>query len=46
MDHPRPNDPNDDGNGIVGVRNAILIEVGFLALIVILLMLHHWHWLF
>jgi hypothetical protein len=42
MDHRWPNDPDDDGNGIVGVRNAILIEAGFLALIVILVVLRHW----
>jgi hypothetical protein len=33
---PWANDPDDDGNGILGVRYAILIELGVVALVVLL----------
>jgi hypothetical protein len=33
---PLANDPADDGNAFVGVRNALLIEVGLVALVLLL----------
>jgi hypothetical protein len=33
---PWANDPDDDGNALVGVGYAVLIELGFVALIVLL----------
>jgi hypothetical protein len=33
---PGANDPDDDGNGLVGVRYAVLIELAFVALVVLL----------
>jgi|RhiMetdeSRZDD1v2_1073273.scaffolds.fasta_scaffold237191_3 hypothetical protein len=37
-----PNDPDDDGNALAGVRNAVLIEGGFAALIAFLIALLEW----
>jgi hypothetical protein len=36
---PLANDPDDDGNALVGVKYALLIEVGLVALFLLL------HWL-
>ena len=35
-----PNDPTDDGNALAGVLHALLIEGGFVAVVVLL------NWLF
>ena len=36
MIEPLANDPDDDGNAIVGVRYAVLIEIVIIALVVLL----------
>ena len=38
----RPNHPADDGNALVGVWNALLIEGGFAALAAFLIALLQW----
>jgi hypothetical protein len=40
---PWANDPDDDGNAIVGVRNAVLIELAFVTLVTLVVLLL---WLF
>ena len=37
MQEPWANDPDGDGNGIVGVGNAVLIELVVLVILVVLL---------
>ena len=39
MIEPWANDPDDDGNALVGVRNAVLIELAFVALVTLVLLL-------
>jgi hypothetical protein len=36
---PWVNDPDDDGNAIVGVRNAVLIELALVVLVVLVVLL-------
>ena len=36
MIEPLANDPDDDGNAIVGVRHAVLIELVVVALVMLL----------
>jgi hypothetical protein len=38
-----PNDPTDDGNALIGVRNALLLEGGIVGVIV-LVELMRWLW--
>lgn len=38
----RPNHPADDGNVLVGVRNALLIEGGVAAMVAFLVALLQW----
>jgi hypothetical protein len=35
MPQPLPNDPDQDGNALVGARNAALFTVGILALVML-----------
>ena len=39
MIEPSANDPGDDGNAIVGVRNAVLIELAVAALVTLVVLL-------